>query len=162
MKKEINGSEIVYLISLFCMPVITFIGVVMLLNMLIKMSNTLTIDMNDLSITFFREIALFLSCWMLLFSTYIFHKVGSKVGHICVITISIGILIYAIYASINSITSIANIINPIIVGASALYGLLKPLPEKTVKKRKDRVKNTLEKYTKVETKKTAKSKSNKK
>lgn len=146
MKKEINGSETIYLIALFCMPVITFIGVAMLLDVIVDISDTLTVNKYDISNVFFKEIALYMACWILLFSSYIFHKLGWKIGQIGVIAISIGVLLYAIFTAINTMTSIANLINPIIVGTASLYGLMKPLPASTIEKRKERMKNSLSKY----------------
>ena len=162
MKKEINGSETVYLISLFVMPVITFIGVALLLNAIIEISDTLTVTKYDISNVFFKEIALYMGCWILLFASYIFHKLGYKMGQVGVIALGIGILLYAIYTAINTLTSVANIVNPIVVIAASVHGLLKPLPESTIKKRKERMKNSLEKYKPTKKKTNTKTKSNKK
>lgn len=162
MKKEINGSETIYLIALFCMPVITFIGVAMLLNVIMDITDTFTVTKYDISNVFFREIFLYMICWILLFSSYLFHKLGCKVGQIGVILISIGILLYAIYIAINTMTSIANLTNPIIVASSAIYGLMKPLPKSTVEKRKMRMKNSIDKYKTKNKNVNNKAKSNKK
>lgn len=162
MKKEINGSETVYLISLFIMPVITFIGVALLLNVIVGISDTLTVNKYDLSNVFFREIALYMGCWVLLFVSYIFHKLGCKKGQVGVILLTVGILLYAIYLAVNTMTSIANLMNPIIVGSAAIYGLMKPLSKSTVQKRKERMKNSLNKYKVTEKKNTTSKKSNKK
>ncbi len=162
MKREINGSETIYLISLFCMPIITFIGIILLLSNILEISEALTISKCDISEVFFGEIILFISCWILLFSSYVFHKMGWKTGQIGIITIAFGILFYSIYTAVNTLSSIAVIINPVIVVIAALYGLMKPLPDVTIQKRKTRVKNSLAKYKPTKKKSPSKTKSNKK
>ena len=46
------------------------------------------------------------------------------------------------YFSVTTYTSVADIINPIILLCAAIYGVISPLPLKTVQDRKKRLKNT--------------------
>lgn len=143
MKKEINGSVVVYLIAIFVMPIITFLGAVFLVEEVLSIADVIGLTSTDVTRVFMGEIVLFAICWGALFLSYILYKFGIKIAQIIIVLFAFAYLVLNAYFSVNTYASIANIINPIIVLSSSIYALIKPLPVETVEKRKTRVKNSI-------------------
>ena len=74
--------------------------------------------------------------------SYIFHKLGIKYAQLLIILFGVGYLIMNAYFSVTTYASIADIINPVILITASIYGVISPLPIRTVEKRKKRIANT--------------------
>ena len=89
MKKEVNGTEAIYLIAIFIMPIVTMIGLNLLEQEVLNMSTVIEVGVNDIYRIFLDEIVLFLVCWVGLFISYILYKYNIRVAQIVLIFASI-------------------------------------------------------------------------
>ena len=154
MKKEVNGTEAIYLIAIFIMPIVTMIGLNLLEQEVLNMSTVIEVGVNDIYRIFLDEIVLFLVCWVGLFISYILYKYNIRVAQIVLIFASIIFLVLNAYATVTCYASIAEIINPVILLSSSVYSIFKPLPKEVTDNRKERTKNSIKKV--VKNKKTTK------
>lgn len=148
MKKEVNGTEAIYLIAIFIMPIVTMIGLTLLEQEVLNMSNVIEVGVNDIYRIFLDEIILFLVCWIGLFISYILYKYNIRVAQIVLIFASIIFLVLNAYATVTRYASIAEIINPVILLSASVYSVFKPLPKEVTDNRKERTKNSIKKVVK--------------
>ena len=148
MKKEVNGTEAIYLIVIFIMPIVTMIGLTLLEQEVLNMSNVIEVGVNDIYRIFLDEIILFLVCWIGLFISYILYKYNIRVAQIVLIFASIIFLVLNAYATVTRYASIAEIINPVILLSASVYSVFKPLPKEVTDNRKERTKNSIKKVVK--------------
>lgn len=127
MKKEITANDIIYMIAIFVMPIITFIGVTKLQTDIINISDIIKIGASDYNTLFLGDMILFITCWVALFVSYVLYKNNIKLAQCLIFIGSIVYLIYNINLAINSYGSISSIINPLIVLTASLYALCKPI-----------------------------------
>lgn len=148
MKKEVNGTEAIYLIAIFIMPIVTMIGLTLLEQEVLNMSNVIEVGVNDIYRIFLDEIILFLVCWIGLFISYILYKYNIRVAQIVLIFASVIFLVLNAYATVTRYASIAEIINPVILLSASVYSVFKPLPKEVTDNRKERTKNSIKKVVK--------------
>lgn len=127
MKKEINANDIIYMIAIFVMPIVTFIGVTKLQTDIINISDVIKVGASDYNTLFLADMIIFITCWVALFISYILYKSNIKLAQGVILLGSLAFLIYNIYLAINSYGSISSIINPLIVLTVTIYALCKPL-----------------------------------
>lgn len=127
MKKEINANDIIYMIAIFVMPIVTFIGVTKLQTDIINISDVIKVGASDYNTLFLADMIIFITCWVALFISYILYKSNIKLAQGVILLGSIAFLIYNIYLAINSYGSISSIINPLIVLSTSIYALCKPV-----------------------------------
>lgn len=126
MKKEINANDIIYMIAIFMMPIITFIGVTKLQTDIINISDIIKVGASDYNTLFMGDMIIFITCWVALFISYLLYKANIKLAQGIIFIGSTVFLGYNIYLAINTYGSISSIINPLIVLTTALYALCKP------------------------------------
>lgn len=126
MKKDISSNEIIYMIAIFMMPIVTFIGVTKLQTDIINISDVIKIGASDYNTLFLGDMILFITCWVALFVSYVLYRNNIKLAQCLIFIGSIVYLIYNINLAINSYGSISSIINPLIVLTTSLYALCKP------------------------------------
>lgn len=127
MKKEIDANDIIYMIAIFVMPIVTFIGVTKLQTDIINISDIIKVGANDYNTLFLADMIIFITCWVSLFISYVLYKGNIKLAQGVILLGSLVFLIYNIYLAINSYGSISSIINPLIVFTASLYALCKPI-----------------------------------
>lgn len=127
MKKDISSNEIIYMIAIFMMPIVTFIGVTKLQTDIINISDVIKIGASDYNTLFLGDMILFITCWVALFVSYVLYRNNIKLAQCLIFIGSIVYLIYNINLAINSYGSISSIINPLIVLTTSLYALCKPV-----------------------------------
>ncbi len=127
MKKDISSNEIIYMIAIFMMPIVTFIGVTKLQTDIINISDVIKIGASDYNTLFLGDMILFITCWVALFVSYVLYRNNIKLAQCLIFIGSIVYLIYNINLAINSYGSISSIINPLIVLTTSLYALCKPI-----------------------------------
>lgn len=145
-EKEMHDSTAIYLISMFIMPCITFIGFTLLNQEAIEFSFVSEVVDNSYKSIMFGEIVFFMISWVLLFISFIFYKFNIKYAQYILIFASFVFLVANVFFSLNTYKSIADIINPVIVLCASLFGILWPLPDVVTNDRKQRFKNTVKKY----------------
>lgn len=126
MKKEINANDIIYMIAIFMMPIITFIGVTKLQTDIINISDIIKVGASDYNTLFMGDMIIFITCWVALFISYLLYKANIKLAQGIIFIGATVFLGYNIYLAINTYGSISSIINPLIVLTTALYALCKP------------------------------------
>ncbi len=127
MKKEFTANDFIYMIAIFVMPIVTFIGVTKLQTDIINISDIIKVGASDYNTLFLGDMILFITCWVSLFVSYILYKNNIKLAQCLIFIGSIVYLIYNINLAINSYGSISSIINPLIVLTTSLYALCKPV-----------------------------------
>ncbi len=127
MKKEINADGLIYMIAIFMMPIITFIGVTKLQTDIINISDVIKVGASDYNTLFLGDMIIFITCWVALFISYVLYKGNIKLAQGLILLGSTIFLIYNIYLAINSYGSISSIINPLIVLSTSAYALIKPI-----------------------------------
>lgn len=126
MKKEINANDIIYMIAIFMMPIITFIGVTKLQTDIINISDVIKVGASDYNTLFMGDMIIFITCWVALFVSYLLYKANIKLAQGIIFIGATVFLGYNIYLAINTYGSISSIINPLIVLTTSLYALCKP------------------------------------
>lgn len=134
MKKDITANDIIYMIAIFVMPIVTFIGVTKLQTDIINISDVIKIGASDYNTLFLGDMILFITCWVSLFVSYVLYKSNIKLAQCLIFIGSIVYLIYNINLAINSYGSISSIINPLIVLTVSLYALCKPIKPLNLRK----------------------------
>lgn len=127
MKKEIRANDIIYMIAMFVMPIVTFIGVTKLQTDIIRISDVIKVGANDYNTLFLGDMILFISCWVALFISYFLYKTEIKLAQGLIFVLSVFFLGYNIYLAVNSYGSIASLVNPLIVLTTSLYALCAPI-----------------------------------
>lgn len=151
-KEKVNNAIVIYYLAMFISPFIALVGMTLLVSQLMSLMEVITITGTEMKNIFIGETILFGITWVALFMSYIFHKFGIKYAQILITLFATGYLIMNAYFSITTYASIADIINPVILITASIYGIISPLPLRTIEKRKKRVINTL-KFDKKTTKK---------
>lgn len=141
-KDKVNNAIIIYYIAMFISPFVALIGATLLLEELMSLMGIINITTTEMVNIFSGEIILFAITWVALFMSYIFHKLGIKYAQLLIILFGVGYLIMNAYFSVTTYASIADIINPVILITASIYGVISPLPIRTVEKRKKRIANT--------------------
>ncbi len=141
-KDKVNNAIIIYYIAMFISPFVALIGSTLLLEELMSLMGIINITTTEMVNIFNGETILFAITWVALFMSYIFHKLGIKYAQLLIILFGVGYLIMNAYFSVTTYASIADIINPVILITSSIYGVISPLPIRTVEKRKKRIANT--------------------
>lgn len=141
-KDKVNNAIIIYYIAMFISPFVALIGSTLLLEELMSLMGIINITTTEMVNIFSGEIILFAITWVALFMSYIFHKLGIKYAQLLIILFGVGYLIMNAYFSVTTYASIADIINPVILITASIYGVISPLPIRTVEKRKKRIANT--------------------
>ena len=141
-KEKVNNAIIIYYIAMFISPFVALIGSTLLLEELMSLMGIINITTTEMVNIFSGEIILFAITWVALFMSYIFHKLGIKYAQLLIILFGVGYLIMNAYFSVTTYASIADIINPVILITASIYGVISPLPIRTVEKRKKRIANT--------------------
>lgn len=151
-KEKVNSGIVVYYIAMFISPFIALVGLTLLMENLMEIMDIIKITSTQMYNIFIGEVILFGITWVALFMSYMLHKFGIKYAQILIALFAFGYLVMNAYFSVTTYASIADIINPVILLTASIYGIIAPLPEKTVANRKKRLKNTF-KITKKSTKK---------
>lgn len=141
-KDKVNNAIIIYYIAMFISPFVALIGSTLLLEELMSLMGIINITTTEMVNIFSGEIILFAITWVALFMSYIFLKLGIKYAQLLIILFGVGYLIMNAYFSVTTYASIADIINPVILITASIYGVISPLPIRTVEKRKKRIANT--------------------
>jgi hypothetical protein len=144
-KKEnetFNKGIVIYYFSIFLMPIVAMIGLAFLIEELVNIMPIIDISPIQMKDYFIGELILFLITWVALFISFMLHKFGLKYAQILVALFAFGYLIMNAYFSVTTYASIADIINPVILITASIYGVISPLPIRTVEKRKKRIANT--------------------
>ena len=141
-KDKVHNAIIIYYIAMFISPFVALIGSTLLLEELMSLMGIINITTTEMVNIFSGEIILFAITWVALFMSYIFHKLAIKYAQLLIILFGVGYLIMNAYFSVTTYASIADIINPVILITASIYGVISPLPIRTVEKRKKRIANT--------------------
>ena len=141
-KDKVNNAIIIYYIAMFISPFVALIGSSLLFEELMSLMGIINITTTEMVNIFSGEIILFAITWVALFMSYIFHKLGIKYAQLLIILFGVGYLIMNAYFSVTTNARIAEIINPVILITASIYGVISPLPIRTVEKRKKRIANT--------------------
>lgn len=126
MKNNVDNGVAIFLISLLIMPIITMISLLVLQNQMLATMDILSISNSTFSNVFIGEIIWFITAWVTLFISYLFHVGGIKGVQTIVCVSAFIFIIVSICTSMNLYTSISHILNPVIVFISSGYSIINP------------------------------------